>query len=321
MKNLIPLTFFAAVALFASAQVSAQSDKTHTVIVPFGAGGSTDITARIVAEKIAPILKAPVIVDNKPGGGSMVAAAAVKGMTPDGTKMLLTVTATAAIIPYLYDKVGYNFTADYTPVAQVSKSPLALIVSEKSPYKTLNDFVKQGKQIQGSLNFGVSGVGTMSHLTWYRFGKATGVESVIVPFRSGSSVLADLMAGHIDAAVDTVGEYVEAHQAKKVRVLAVFGSNRVSNIPEVPTAAEQGVAGLNAESWMGVFVPSKTPAPVVKQLQEAIAVAVKDPSTQSRLDRFAIQAEFKDSPTFAASIQREIATWSAVVKESGIKPQ
>lgn len=308
-------------AAFAGLCQAQTSGRVHTIVVPFGAGGSTDVTARIVAEKMAPVIKSPVIVDNKPGAGSRLAASAIKSAAPDGTTMLLTVTATAAIVPFLYENVSYNFPVDYAPVAQVAKTQIALIVPETSPHKSLADLVKAGKQGSGSLNFGVSGIGTMSHLTWYRLGKATGMQSVVVPFKSGSSVLNDLIAGHIDAAVDTVGEYVEAHHGKKVRVLAVFGTSRVPNLPDVPTVAEQGISGITAESWMGVFVPAKTPAPVIKQLQDAIAVAVNDPGTKSRLERVAVQAEFKDAPTFGAAVQRDIATWSAIVKESGIKPE
>lgn len=321
MKKLFTFSTILAVAAFGGICQAQTSGRVHTVVVPFGAGGSTDVTARIVAEKMAAVIKSPVIVDNKPGGGSRVAATATKNAAPDGTTMLLTVTATAAIVPFLYEKVNYSFPVDYAPVAQIGKTQIALIVPENSPHKTLADLIKHGKQHPRSLNFGASGIGTMSHLTWYRFGKTTGVDSVIVPFKSGSSVLNDLIAGHIDAAVDTVGEYVEAHQGKKVRVLAVFGNSRLPTLPDVPTAAEQGIKGINAESWFGVFVPARTPAPVIKQLQDAIAFAVKDQSTQSRLERFAIQTDFKDASAFGDIVQRDIATWSAIVKESGIKPE
>lgn len=322
MKKLFAFgTLLVAAALGGGLSQAQTTAKVRTIVVPFGAGGSTDVAARIVAEKMAAALQSPVIVDNKPGAGSRIAAASTKDAAADGVTMFMTVTATAAIIPFLYEKVNYSFPTDYAAVAQVAKSQIALIVPEKSPHKTLADLVKAGKQGSGSLNFGVSGIGTMSHLTWYRLGRATGMQSVVVPFKGGSSVLNDLIAGHIDAAVDTVGEYVEAHHGKKVRVLAVFGSSRVPNLPDVPTVAEQGIAGINAESWMGVFVPAKTPAPVIKQLQDAIAVAVNDPSTKSRLERVAIQAEFKDAATFGAAVQRDIATWSAIVKESGIKQE
>ena len=320
MKKFILSSAIIAIGCVVGGLAHAQ-DKIHTITVPFGAGGSTDLTARIVAEKIIPVLKTSVVVENKPGAGTILAATAVKDQAADGTKMLLTVTATAAIVPYIYEKVGYNFTTDYTPVAQISKTQVALIVPEKSPFKTLGDLIKHGKENKNSLNVGISSVGTMSHLTLYRLGKSVGMETTAVPFRGGSTVLNDLLAGHIDAAVDSVGEYIESHQSKKVRILAVFGDGRVPNIPEVPNASELGVQGIRAESWMGVFVPSKTSPAVVKQLQDAIAVAAKDPATKSRLEKFAIQTEFKDSGTFATSIQKEIAYWSAIVRESGIKPQ
>lgn len=300
---------------------SQTSSRTHTIVVPFGAGGSTDIAARIVAEKMAGTLKAPVIVDNKPGGGSRVAAASVKHSSPDGTTMLLTVTATAAIIPFLYDKVNYDFAADYKPVAQIATTPISIIVPAQSPFKTVDDLLKSGRSKPGSLSFGVSGVGTMSHLTWYRFGKATKMESVLVPYKSGSSVLSDLIAGHVDAAVDSVGEYVESHRAGKVRVLAVFGQNRSQVLPDVPTATEIGIRGINAESWYGVFVPAKTPAATIKSLQESIEVAAKNPETGERLSKFAFDVRYLDSAAFTSTVSRDIAIWGPIVKESGIKPE
>lgn len=311
-----------AAAVFGCGTSWAQTaDKVHTIVVPFAAGGSTDLAARIVGEKISALLKTPVVVDNKPGGGTRVAAAAMKTATPDGSTMLLSVTATAAIIPFLYEKVGYSFPTDYAEVAQIAKTQMALVVPEKSPYLTVNDLIKAGKQHSSALNFGVPGIGTMSHLAWYRLDKATGIKSVVVPYKGGGSVLNDLIGGQIDAAIDTVGDYVEAHNGKKVRILAVFGSERVPNLPGVPTLAEKGITGITAETWMGLFVPAKTPLPVIKRLQDAIAVAVNDRGTQSRLGSVAIQAEFKDAAAFKAIVQRDIATWSEVVKESGIKPE
>lgn len=311
-------------AIFGFLCSTAQAQSTglvHTIVVPFGAGGSTDFTARIIAEKMGPLLKSPVIVDNKPGAGSRVAAGYVKNTKPDGNTMLFGVTATAAIIPFLYENVSYDFPADYKAVAQVATSPIAIIVPGSSPFKNINDLLKYGHKNPGSLNFGASGIGNLSHLTWYRFGQVAKLKSTIVPFRSGSSVLVDLIANHLDAAVDSVGEYVEAHRAGRVRVLATFGSSRLQVLPDVPTISEQGFQGLNAESWYGVFVPSKTPDGTVKQLQDAIAIAVNDPETQSRMGKIAIQASYKNSADFTKIVSKDIAVWGTIVKESGIKPE
>lgn len=315
---------FLAPALLLTACLTVQAQTTNrpvTIIVPFGAGGSTDVMARIVAARMATALSRPVIVDNKPGAGSRLAAGQVKNMAADGSYVLLALTTTASISPTLYaGQVNYDFKTDYTPVAQIAKSPIVISVGENSKFKSAPDLLAQAKKTPGQLNIGTSGVGTMSHLTLYRLEKVAGTKTTMIPFRGGSSVVTDLLGGQLDGAVDTVGDHVEQHRAKKMRILGVFSATRSSLVPDVPTMKEQGIE-LESESWYGLFVPSKTPKSIVTELQNAVAAALKDPDIQARLNGMGMRPSYLDSAEFGKMLTEDAARWGAIVRESGIKPE
>ncbi|MCU7370091.1 tripartite tricarboxylate transporter substrate binding protein [Paucibacter sp. O1-1] len=314
---------FLAMAFTATLTAQAQSSgKPVTIVVPFGAGGSTDVLTRVVAARMSLALNRPVIVDNKPGAGSRLAAGQVKNMAADGSVLLMALTTTASIAPVLYEgQVNYDFKRDYTPVAQVAKAPLVLSVGDNSKFKSAQDLVTYAKEHPGKLNVGTSGVGTMAHLTLYRLGKATNAKIEMIPFRGGSSVVNDLLAGQLDGAMDTLGDHLEHHRGKKMRILGVFSSSRSNLLPDVPTMAEQGVGTGESETWFGLFVPAKTPAAAVTELQNAVAVAMQDSEVQARLNGLGIRPSYLGSAEFGRVLSNDAAFWGALVRESGIKPE
>ncbi|GAD24621.1 hypothetical protein AVS7_04381 [Acidovorax sp. MR-S7] len=322
MIKMVKKVLALATLLAASIAAHGQAQKRPvTIVVPFGAGGSTDVMARVVAARMAIALNRPVVVDNKPGAGSRLAAGQVKNMAADGTNVLLALTTTASIAPTLYaGQVNYDFKTDYVPVAQIAKTPVVISVGETSKFKSVHDLIAQAKAAPTHLNIGTSGVGTMSHLTLYRLERATDTKTTMIPFRGGSSVVTDLLGGQLDAAVDAIGDHAEHHRAKKMRILGVFGSQRSPLVPDVPTMKEQGV-DLESESWYGLFVPAKTPSAAVMELQSAVEVALKDAEVQTRLNGMGMRPSYLSGQDFGKTLAVDAASWGAVVRESGIKPE
>lgn len=304
----------------AGAATAQDQSKPITIVVPFGAGGSTDVMARILAGKMQIALKRSVIVDNKPGAGGRLAAGVVKNMPADGSVILVGLPAQVVVAPYLYPgKLNYDFQRDYTPVAKLVKLNLSLAVPASSNFKDLKSFLSYAKNNPGKVNYGTSGVGGIPHLVGYKLAKVAHIDWTMVPFKGGSQVNTDLMAGHIDASIDTIADHIDQHAAGKVRILGVFSPARLSVVPEVPTLKEMGFEDVDAEIWQGFFVPAKTPLEVVKSLQDAVAAVLNDADTRARFNKLGMQVDFKDSSAFSGQIRRESEKWGTLIRQDNIK--
>lgn len=313
-------TLIAAGALALSATTGFAQDfpsRAVTMVVPFPAGGITDTLARALAQKMGDTLGKPVVVDNKPGGGGQIAAAYVRQQPADGHTVFVGATEMFAINPSLYRSFSYDPLKDFTPITSLVASPLVLVVPANSPVNSVNDLVQQSAGRKGGFNFASQGVGSIGHLLGELFRGKTKGEFNHVAYRGSAPALQDLMGAQVDFMFDPIITTAPLISGKKLKPLAIAAAKRSPQLPEVPTLAELGVAGVDAGVWFGAVAKAGTPAPVVARLHDAIAKGMKDPEV---LKRFGDQGmlPFPSTPEqFGAFIQSEIGRWTPLVKASG----
>ncbi|MGE4240034.1 Bug family tripartite tricarboxylate transporter substrate binding protein [Ramlibacter sp.] len=300
------------------AQASFPSKPIH-IIVPFPPGGSTDVLARRVGEKIAVALKQPVVVENKPGAGGTLGAAYVAKSPADGHTILMGVTGSNAIGPALYSNLTYDATKDFAPLTMASVSPLLLVVNPKVPAKTLEQFVALAKQKPKSISHGTPGNGTSMHLTAEMFKIATGTDLVHVPYKGSAAVLTDLLGGQIDAMFSDMQVLMQQVKAGKVVPLAVTSAKRHPMLPDVPTMAERGYAGFEALSWQGLFAPAGTPPAVVALLSTEMNKALRSNDIQEYFGPTGLIVEGSTPAEYKEFVDKEIRKWGDIVRRAGVK--
>jgi len=298
---------------------SAQSIKKSVhIIVGFPAGGGTDIIARMLAERLRGSYASSVLVENKPGAAARLAVEYVKNAEPDGSVMLFTPDFPITVYPHSFRSLNYDPLRDFTPVATTTKSMLTYNVGAGVPasVKTLADFVAWCKANPGKAAYATTAAGGTPHFVGMMLAAAAGVPMTPVHYRGGAPALQDLIGGHVPASVNPISEAMPAAQAGSIRILAVTGSQRSSFLPDIPTMTEAGY-NVVIDSWIGVFVPSKTPAETVNTLSSAIQDAVKSPQLIESLAKFGNEPGFRTPAEFAAVVKADIARWGPVVKASG----
>ena len=305
----------------ATGMVSAQTTKPLTIVVAYPTGGSTDVMARILADKMRVSLNRPVLVDNKPGAGGRLGAGIVKNMAADGSTILFGMNALVLQSIIYEGQMNFDLVRDFAPVAKAVRIPLAIAVPANSDIRTIADLKRYTSTNKNDSNYGSSGPGTIGHLTGLRLANATGIEWTHVPYKGGAPLLNDLLGGHVLAGVDALAEYVEYHRTGRIRVLAVFGSERSSQLPDVPTITELGVKGIDTEAWWGFWAPGKTPAPVVEQLQESIRLALQDPEVVSKLNTLTAEVSYLPSQEYGALVKGEFDLWRPLVSEAKLTPE
>lgn len=310
----------AAASLLAAPMLAqAQSGKTLRIVVPFPPGGSTDLLARRIGEKLTVALGQTVIVENRAGAGGTVGADYVAKSAPDGMTLLMGVTGSNAIAQALYPKLPYDVVKDFAPVSMVVSSPLVVAVNPQVPAKTIAEFIAQAKARPGSISYGSAGNGTSMHLTGEMFKLATKTSMVHIPYRGSAGMLQDLMGGQIEATFGDLLVLMPQLEAGKLRALAVTSKQRHPLLPSVPTMAESGYPGFEALSWQGLFAPAATPPELVAKISTEVNKAVKTPDIA---DYFASRGFLIDGTTPAvakAFIEAEVKKWTAIVKASGAK--
>jgi tripartite-type tricarboxylate transporter receptor subunit TctC len=289
------------------------------IIVPGGPGGVIDIRARWIAQRIAAPLGQAVVVENRPGAGGNVGTEAGARSEPDGHTLTLIHQGTMTVNPHLYARLGYDALADFTPVARLGIGPLLLAVHPSLPATSPAELIDLAKAKPGQLNFGSPGIGTPPHLAAELFKRATQIQVVHVPYKGGGQAAADLIAGHVQFAFDSLNVLMPHVQAGRLRALAMTGARRVAALPAVPTMAEAGWPQCQFVGWAGLAVPAATPTTVVERLYQVVH-AVLD-SSEARDWFGAIGAEPGDVPpaTFARDIRAEHAKWGGVIREAGIR--
>jgi len=321
MKRTLGIVFALCACLAAAGAYAQASYPTKPIrfIVPFPPGGGTDILARVIATRLTESLGWQIVVDNRGGAGGNIGLQAAAQAAPDGYTMVMGQTSNLAINPSLYSKLPYDPLRDFIPVSLVSASPVALVVSSKSPYKILGDFVTAAKAKPGQLTFGSPGSGTVSHLTGELFQRTAGIKYVHVPYKGAAQALPDLIGGRIDLYSSSLETAMPHMKAGTIRALALTSLQRVSVVPDVPTVAESGYKGFEATTWFGILVAKGTPEAIVNTLTTAITKVLQLPEVKERMSASGGLPVKTGPKEFSGLLKSELQRWARVVKESGAK--
>jgi len=304
-----------------SARAQGYPDRPIRLIAPFPAGGLADVLARAVGDEMSKSLGQPVIVENRAGAGGNTGADAVAKSAPDGYTLLMSSAGILTANQFLYAKMPFDAETAFVPVSNVASMSMLVVVNPKVEAKTLKEFVALAKAQPGKINFGSPGIGTTGHLGLAMLMHAAGVKITHVPYRGAAPAVTDLLAGQIDGVVDNPPTVIAHIQSGKLRPLAVAARERMALLPDVPTAAEQGVANYEASSWFGVAAPAGTPPAIVARLHQAIAAAVRTPAMQERFGKSGARLLGNSPQDFAAQIRAERASWGEIIKAANIAPQ
>ena len=290
-------------------------------VVPYAPGGSTDIVARVLAQKLSASLGQQVIVDNRPGAGGSIGADMVAKSPPDGYTMVTAVTGIMAINQFLYRKLPFDPEKDFAPVTQVGSLPLILVVHPSIPAKNVKELIAIAKARPGQLNYGSSGVGTATHMTTELYKSMAGVDIVHIPYKGSGQVMGDIVGGQLALIFDQIVSSLPHVQGGKLRMLAITSAKRFVSLPDLATVAESGVPGYESISWAGVAVPAGTPKDIIGRLHGEFVKALALPDIRERFIRDGIEPVGSTPEQFAEHIRRERIKWAKVVKDSGARAE
>ena len=311
-------TVVAALAIGAAGAFAQTPDAYPTkpvhVVVAFTAGGTTDILARAVAQKLSETLKQPFVVDNRPGNGGNLGTQMVVRAAPDGYTLIVDSVGPISINQTLYRKLGYDPLTDLVPVVQIADVPNVLVVNPELPIHAMDEFVAYARAHPGQMNYGSTGIGTSSHLSGYMLSKSIGVQTTHVPYK-GADALTDLLAGRTQFMFATIPSAIGQIRAGKLRAIGVSSLKRSRSLPDVPTVAESGFPGFAAGSWFGFFAPKGTPPAVVDLLNRSVNAAL--PSLEAQLIREGADPVGGSPEQFGKFTRSEYEKWKVIVKESG----
>jgi tripartite-type tricarboxylate transporter receptor subunit TctC len=307
----------AAVAVPLGAFAQAYPAKPITIVVPFAAGGTTDILARVIGQALTKDLGQSVIVDNRAGAGGNIGAQFAAKSPADGYTLFMGTVGTHAINQSLYKKLPFDPIKDFAPLTRVAMVPNLLVANPAKPYKNVKELIAYAKANPGKVNFGSSGSGSSIHLSGELFKAMAKVDMVHVPYKGSAPAVTDLLGGQIDVMFDNMPSAIQHVRNGRLRPLAVTTARRSPELPDVPTVAEAGVPGYEATSWFGMFAPAGTPAPVVARLNAALAKVLADPEVKKKLAEQGAEPYSEKPEQFAEFIRQETAKWSKVVKDSG----
>jgi len=300
----------------AAAQAMPYPTRPVHVVVAFTAGGTTDILARAVSQKLAESLKQPFVIDNKPGAGGNLGTEFVVRAPADGYTLIVNSVGPMAVNKTLFRNLAYDPLVDLVPVVQIADVPNVLVVHPDLPAKTLEEFVAHARANSGKLSYASTGVGTSSHLSSFMLGKRIGVDAQHIPYK-GADALNDLLAGRTQFMFATIPSVIGFIKAGRLRPLAVSSLQRSRSLPDVPTVAEKGFPGFAAGSWFGFFAPKGTPADVIATLNRAVNDAL--PSLETQMVREGADPVGGSAAQFAQFTRQEFEKWRVIVRESGAK--
>jgi len=318
----VATSLVAALCLAAAPLAFAQATyptKPVRLVVPFPAGGTTDILARAAAQRMSEAWGQQVIVDNRPGAGGNIGAELVAKAPPDGYTLLMGTVGTHAINASLYSKLPYDHVKDFSPAILVAGVPNVLVVNPSLPVNSVQEVIAYAKANPGKLNFASSGSGTSIHLSGELFKTLTGVQMTHVPYKGSAPALTDLMGGQVQLMFDNLPSSLAFIKAGKLRALAVTSTARAAALPDVPTMVEAGVPGFEASSWFGILAPAGTPRDVIMRINGEVAKWLATPEAREKLSGQGAIAAGGAPEDFARHIASETSKWARVVKESGAK--
>ena len=297
----------------------AQSERTIRILVGFPPGGSIDIVARVLAEKMKDDLKANIVIENKAGAGGRVAADLLKASPADGSVVMVTPVVVPVLAPLVFSKLNYNPATDFAPVGHVCNFNFALSVPAGLPVKNVAEFVTWLKANPQKANFGSPAPGSLPHFFGEMLSREAKADMVHVPFAGGSALMNALMGGQVSAGIDVVLEALEAHRSGKVRILATSGDKRSAVLPEVPTFKESGYPSIVASGWFAMYAPAKTPAASIDAMNRALNKALTNPEVLERFGKLALEAGGGSAADLTKLEQTSTARWAPVVKATGFR--
>src|SRR5687767_11428673 len=309
----------AALAAVVPAQGGAQEypSKPIRIIVPFAPGGVADNSARVVAEPLGLRLGQQVIVDNRPGASGNIGSQQVAQAAPDGHTLLLGFDGTMVINPHVFSKIPFDTLADFAPVTKLGDATLILVAHPSAGVRTLNELIQQAKT--KPFSYGTSGTGGTPHLAGELLKQRTGAQLDHVPYKGGGQAVVDVLGGQIPlvfTAIATAQQYV---RGGRLVALGVPGAKRSAALPDVPTFVESGLAGFDVSSWVGIFAPAKTPAPIVQRLQKEIAAVLQTPFVRERYGVLGIEPVGNTPDAFTGQVREDLARWAKVVKAANVR--
>lgn len=322
ITKFIALSCFAAFASGITAVAGAQEkwpNKTITYVVPFAAGGSTDVLGRLIGSKLGPALGTTVIVDNKPGAGGNIGSDFVAKAAPDGHTLVGGTISSHAINVSLYSKMPYDPIKSFKPVTLIGTLPNVLVVNANSPYRTVQDVINAAREKPDAVSFGSSGNGTSQHLAGELFKSMTKSQMLHVPYKGSAPAMQGLMGEQVTMVFENIIAAVPLIQSGRVRALAVTSGKRASSLPDVPTLSEAGLPGYEIVSWQAIFAPAGTPQPIVQRLSTEIAKIIQDPEVRPRLIALGIEPSGAGSAELGAFQKSEVGKWAELIKTAKIK--
>ncbi|MEJ8812228.1 tripartite tricarboxylate transporter substrate binding protein [Variovorax ureilyticus] len=310
---------FAALAIVAGAQAQ-PSSKPIRLVVPFGPGGVADLTARTVAQKMSESMGQPIVIDNKPGAGGVVASDTVAKAPADGLTMLLMSNGNAVSVG-LFNKLPFDTIKDFAPVSMLGYFDMAVVTAANSRFKTMQDLLAYAKANPGKVNIGTINTGSTQHLAAELLKRSTGIDVQVIPFNGSPALITALRGGQVDAGVEILAPILGQLDGKALRALATMGAKRSFALPDTPTVAESGVAGFNVASWNALAVPAKTPPDIVARLNKEANKALASPEVKQRLRTLGVEAAGSTPEQQAKVLKDEIKRWSDVIRQAGIPKQ
>lgn len=322
-RGVLSMAIAAALAPALPQGAFAQADyptRNVSVVLPFGAGGIADITARLVGEALGKKLGQQITILNQPGAGGVTAARAVLNAEPDGYTLALLSNGTA-ISPSLFANLGFDPLADFVPVSSMAYFDFVFVTRADGELKTIADIVAHAKENSGALNLGTINVGSTQNLAAELFKSTSGADVTIVPYKATPDLIVALLAGEIDMVIDSETALQAAIEDGTAAVVASSGSERSKLLPDVPTVAEQGVSGYDVSSWNAIFAPAGTPPEIVEKLHATLVEVLADPAIQARFAELGVEARSSTPDEIGKRLADDIQKWRAVIEQAGIQPQ
>ena len=307
------------VAALATAQAQGYPNKPVRLIVPYPAGGTTDIIARVATQQLSERLKQPFVVENKGGANGAIGSAEVARAPADGYTLLMGTASTHGINSAVYKSLPYDAVKDFAPVTIVASTPNIIAVHPSVPAKNLQELLALAKAQPGKLNYGSTSLGGSPHMSAELLKMMAHVDMLHVPYKGAAPMLTDLMGGQVQVGFDNLPSTINFVRSGKVRAIAVTTAQRWPGAPEIPTVAESGVPGYEVSGWFGLLAPAGTPPAVLKTIQQAIAEAVKQPEVNKQMLDLGALPVANTPEAFAALVQADVAKWREVVKSTGVK--
>jgi tripartite-type tricarboxylate transporter receptor subunit TctC len=313
--------FLAGLFTFAAGLAQAQGTGPVRILVGFPPGGGTDAIARALADKLKDQLGTPVVVDNRAGAGGQIAAQALKASAPDGHTLFLSHDHSISILPLVTRNAGYDPAVDFVPVAGFATFANALALSGGTPAKSVAEYVRHVQQGGGKDTMGVPAPASIPEFLVGMVGRKYGLDLQAAPYRGSAPMMADMLGNQIKAGVASIPDFIENHKAGKLRVVAVIGDKRQAILPDVPTFAELGIAGLEELPYYGLFAPAGTPPAVIEQFNQALAKVIAMPEVRERLTAMGLTVAYQPQAAFASRVKSYSQTWDKIIKASGFQPK